>query len=78
MGPTLNLEFWKIGPWSRQTGIDFVIILGVFALLQTRFHLLFISVHFENEKIEVMRVCFIQGQKQQQNWVLEPGVLAPC
>ena len=56
---------------------DFVVILGVFALLQTRLHLFLISVHLKNEKIEVMRVCFFQGQKQQQNWVLGPGVLAP-
>lgn len=56
---------------------DFVVILGVFALLQTRLHLFLISVHLKNEKIEVMRVCFFQGQNQQQNWVLGPGVLAP-
>lgn len=24
-----------------------------------------------------MRVCLIQGQEQQQNWVLKPSVLAP-
>lgn len=37
---------------------------------------LFLS-HFKNEKIQVMRVCFIQGQEWQQNWVLKPGILAP-
>lgn len=33
--------------------------------------------YFFNEEIEVTRVCLIQGQEQQQNWVLKPSVLAP-
>lgn len=56
---------------------DFVVILHVFALLQTLPRLVPVSVYFKNESIEVMRVFLIQGHEQQQNWVLGPGVLAP-
>lgn len=52
-------------------------ILRVFALEQALPHLFLILVHLKNESIEVMRVCLIQGQEQQRNWVLGPGALAP-